>query len=211
LGIPVRTRIKFCGITRLEDALAAARLGVDALGFVFYPKSPRAIDLSQARAIARELPAFVARVALFLDADAEQVAAVVKTFQPQVLQFHGREPRDFCVGFATPYIKALGMDGATDTATAAADYPDAAAILLDSHMQGAPGGSGKSFDWRLAPRLPQPIILAGGLQAANVARAVTAVRPYAVDVSSGIELKPGVKDEAKMRGFVQEVRRADTL
>lgn len=207
----MRTRIKFCGITRLEDALAAARLGVDALGFVFYPKSPRAIGLSQARAIARELPAFVARVALFLDADAEQVAAVVKKFQPQVLQFHGSEPRGFCAGFSTPYIKTLGMDGATDVATMAAGYPDAAAILLDSHMQGAPGGSGKSFDWLLAPRLPQPIILAGGLQAANVTRAVTAVRPYAVDVSSGIELKPGVKDENKMREFVQEVRRADTL
>ncbi len=207
----MRTRIKFCGITRLEDALAAARLGVDALGFVFYPKSPRAIELSQARAIARELPAFVARVALFLDADAEQVAAAVKAFQPQVLQFHGREPRDFCAAFATPYIKALGMDGAADVTATAARYPDAAAILLDSHRQGAPGGSGKAFDWKLAPRLPQPIILAGGLQPANVAQAVTAVRPYAVDVSSGIELKPGVKDESKMTEFVQEVRRADTL
>ncbi|MGH8530865.1 MAG: phosphoribosylanthranilate isomerase [Nevskiales bacterium] len=207
----MRTRIKFCGITRLEDALAAARLGVDALGFVFHPKSPRAIDLNQACAIARELPAFIARVALFLDAEAEQVTAVIKALQPQALQFHGRESPDFCVSFAMPYLKALGMDGATDVAANAARYPSAKAILLDSHMQGAPGGSGKSFDWRLVPRLPQPIILAGGLREENVAQAVTAVRPYAVDVSSGIEREPGVKDEKKMRGFIREVQRADAL
>lgn len=205
----MRTRIKFCGITRAEDAQIAARLGVDALGFVFYGKSPRAIRAEPARDILRQVPPFVTRVALFLDAGAEEVSEVIRIMNPDVLQFHGREPREFCAGFGKPYIKTLGMDGADDLTGAAAAYADAAAILLDSHVHGAPGGSGKPFDWSRAPRLPQPLILAGGLRADNVAQAVTALRPHGVDVSSGIEQSPGVKDETKMRDFVKEVRHAD--
>ncbi len=205
----MRTRIKFCGITRAEDAQTAARLGVDALGFVFYGKSPRAVRAEQARDIARQAPPFVTRVALFLDADADEVSQVVKIMNPDVLQFHGKELRDFCAGFGKPYIKTLGMDGTEDLGAAAAGYPDASAILLDSHVQGAPGGSGRTFDWSRAPRLPQPVILAGGLCAENVAQAVTALRPHGVDVSSGIERSPGIKDEQRMREFVQEVRHAD--
>ena len=209
MPVSMRTRIKFCGITRAEDAQAAARLGVDALGFVFYAKSPRAVRAEQAREIARQVPPFVTRVALFLDASADEIQQVIGIVNPDVLQFHGREPRAFCAGFGKPYIKTLGMDGAADLAGAAAAYPDAAAILLDSHAHGAAGGSGRTFDWSRAPRLPQPVILAGGLSAANVAAAVTALRPHGVDVSSGIEAAPGVKDEAKMREFVKEVRHAD--
>ncbi len=205
----MRTRIKFCGITRPEDAQAAVRLGVDALGFVFYRSSPRSVSPARACAIAARLPPFITRVALFLDPEPAQVAAVINVFKPTALQFHGSEPRKFCAGFSLPYVKAIGMGGTADVEAAAAAYPDAAAILLDSHAPGTAGGTGKNFDWDRAPRLGRPFILAGGLRPENVASAILALRPYAVDVSSGIELAPGVKDVARMRAFVSEVRRAD--
>jgi phosphoribosylanthranilate isomerase len=206
----LRTRIKFCGFTRAEDLDGALRLGVDAVGLVLDPRSKRAVTPEQARALRAQVPAFVQCVALFRDADAPGVAEAVAQIEPDLLQFHGGEPPEFCRRFGRPYIKAVPMASAPDLLAWCERYADARGLLLDSHAPGALGGTGEAFDWSLAPRhLPRFWILAGGLHPENVADAVRMARPDAVDVSSGIESSPGIKDPAKMRAFVEAVRRAD--
>ncbi|MEW5837451.1 MAG: phosphoribosylanthranilate isomerase [Pseudomonadota bacterium] len=209
-----RTRIKICGITRPQDAVEAARLGVDALGLVFYPPSKRALDVSDALRIREVLPAFVQAVGLFVNPDEAEVEAVLQVFPELILQFHGDEDAAFCMQFGRPYLKALPMgkaqDGAQLDVNAAMErHPRAAGFLLDSHAPGAVGGSGLVFDWGSIPAVTGPLILAGGLHPDNVAEAVRRVRPWAVDVSSGVESAPGLKDFSKMAEFVDEVRYAD--
>lgn len=204
-----RTRIKFCGITRAEDAAAAAALGVDALGFVFVAASPRHVSATAAAAISRGLPPLVQRVALFQNPSEAQVREVIVTLRPQLLQFHGAESAADCARYGLPYLKAVSLRQPGDLSQAASAYSDASALLLDSHGEGQ-GGSGRRFDWSLAAApVPLPLILAGGLSAENVGEGIRALNPHAVDVSSGIESAPGVKDLGKMRAFVAAVRRAD--
>lgn len=204
------TRVKVCGITRTEDALHAAAEGVDAIGLVFYPKSPRFISASQAANICRHLPAFVTSVALFKDADAETVQQVLEQVPVDLLQFHGSESADFCRQFDRPYIKALGMAGESVVPKRVDAYHDARGLLLDGHAPGAAGGSGESFEWSLIPAdVDYPLILAGGLDAANVAEAIRVVRPYAVDVSSGVESGKGIKDATLVTAFMNSVRQAN--
>lgn len=186
------------------------RAGADAIGLVFYPASPRAVSPTQARAIADELPAFVTSVALFLDADAETVKKTIALLRPDMLQFHGTESAEFCRSFGKPYLKAVPMGGDTDVVHYVKPYADASGLLFDSHAAGAAGGAGIAFDWsRALPADGPPVILAGGLHAGNVAQAIARVRPYAVDVSSGVESAPGIKDDAGMLAFAEAVRRAD--
>lgn len=203
----IRIRVKICGITRPDDGLAAAEAGADAVGLVFYRDSSRAISIAQARAIDCELPPFVARVALFLDASAAEVDRVIDAVQPDALQFHGHETPDFCRGFGRPYMKAVPMgDDDIDLVQWAADYHDARALLLDGHRAGQAGGSGHRFDWHNEQAMPRhPIVIAGGLDTSNVAAAITRFRPYAVDVSSGVESAPGIKDRDRMSAFVAAV------
>lgn len=208
---PYRTRIKFCGITRLDDALEAARLGVDLLGFVLVPASPRAITPAAAERIRRQLPPGVASVALFKDAPADKVAEALAAFRPDWLQFHGAETASDCERWSQPYLKAVAMKGGADLVAAQAAHPRAAALLLDGHAPGAMGGSGETFDWRQAQTdLTLPLFVAGGLTALNVSEAIGQARPYGVDVSGGIESAPGVKDSGKMAAFVAAVRAADS-
>ena len=204
-----RTRVKICGITRIEDALAAARLGADAIGLVFAAGSPRALSADAAAAVSGAMPPFVARVGLFLDADPAFVRAVCDAVPLELLQFHGSEPADYCRAFGRPYLKAIAMGDDGDAAARARAWPDAAALLFDAHATGGQGGSGRTFDWARVPRgLARPVVLAGGLAPGNVAEAIAAVRPWAVDVSSGVEASPGIKDHGKMERFIDEVRRA---
>jgi len=206
----VRTRIKFCGITRLDDALRGIDLGIDAIGLVFTRASQRFIGISQARSIRSELPPYVTVVALFMDDEPGWIEEVASTVQPDLLQFHGAETAGFASSFARPYMKAVPMGSVENASRYIADYPGAAGFLLDSHARGASGGSGETFDWSRAPQgASRKIVLAGGLSAHNVAQAIATVRPYAVDVSSGIESAPGIKDAARMRAFVTAVRSAD--
>ncbi|MDD5366858.1 MAG: phosphoribosylanthranilate isomerase [Gallionellaceae bacterium] len=206
----MRTRIKICGITRVEDGLAAARLGADAIGLVFAEKSPRRLDLARALEIARVLPPFVATVALFVNPDPAAVAAVVRELRPSLLQFHGEEAAEFCGRFATPYLKAIRVRPETDLLQCASDFADAAGLLLDAYTPAAHGGTGHRFDWSLIPSgMPLPVVLAGGLEAGNVAEAVRQVRPWAVDVSSGVEAAKGIKDAAKVAAFINEVMNVD--
>lgn len=200
-------RIKFCGITRAEDARVAAALGVDAIGFVFTRRSQRYVGVGQARAMRDALPPFTSVVALFMDDDPAWVEDVIAGVRPDLLQFHGSESARYAMSFARPYLKAIAMGGA-DAPGLANAHPGAAGFLLDSHSPGSAGGSGRPFEWAQAPKLLRPVILAGGLDAANVAQAIAVVRPYAVDVSSGIEVAPGIKDPARMRAFVEAVRAA---
>lgn len=202
----MRVRIKVCGITRTSDAAAAARLGVDAVGLVFHPKSPRHVSVEQAREIVAGLPAFVTVTALFLDPGREAVQQVLDKVRVELLQFHGVEPAEFCRGFARPYIKAVPMGSQADLAEYAQRHSQAAALLLDSHAAGQKGGTGMSFDWSAVPKVGgPPLILAGGLKPENVATAIRIVQPYGVDVSSGVESAPGIKDPDKMAAFVREV------
>jgi len=202
----VRVRIKICGMTRVEDVAAAAKLGVDAVGLVFYAKSPRNVSIEQAQVLVAALPAFVTSTALFLDPDAEVVRQILGSVRIELLQFHGVEPAEFCRSFGRPYIKAVPMGGQADPAGYARRYAEAAALLLDSHVAGGKGGTGVSFDWSSIPRFQgPPLILAGGLKPGNVAAAIRAARPYGVDVSSGVERAPGIKDLDKMAAFVHEV------
>jgi len=200
-------RVKICGITRMQDLEAAVAAGADAVGFVFAAGSPRAVHPEQAVLLAAAVPAFVARVGLFLDQDYDEVARVLGCVPLSLLQFHGREGPEFCRRFGRPYIKALGMGDGADPAQAAAAYTDAAALLLDSHEQGLPGGTGQAFDWGRVPRLGRPLVLAGGLTPDNVRAAVERVRPWAVDVSSGVEDAPGIKNASKIESFVKEAKR----
>lgn len=202
----MRTRVKICGITRAEDALAAARAGADAIGLVFYAKSPRAVSVARAGEIVAALPPFVAAVGLFVDADADEIRAVINAVPLALLQFHGDEPADACRAFRLPYIKAIRLRAGDDLAVRARPYGDAAAILADAYLEGIPGGTGRTLDWSgLPPRLSRPLILAGGLTPDNVAVAVEQVRPWAVDVSGGVEAAPGVKDAAKIAAFIRGV------
>lgn len=202
-------RVKICGITRIEDALSCAGLGVDAIGFVFYAASPRHVQVDQARAIMAALPPFVTRVGLFVDAAAAEVQAVLAELALDVLQFHGDEPADYCASFRRPYLKALRVTPEVNLVQYASIYSGAQALLLDAHVEGIAGGTGQSFDWRLIPRrLPLPVILSGGLNPSNVAQGISQVKPAAVDVSSGVESAKGIKDAAKIAAFMQGVRNA---
>lgn len=207
-----RTRIKFCGITRAADAETAVALGVDAIGLIFVPQSPRCVALDTALAIRRRLPPLVAAVALLRNPDAAFVHEVLRVLKPDLLQFHGEEPAAFCASFGWPYLKAIAMQDQTrPLAEIAADYASASALLLDGHATGGLGGAGQTFDWRQAsPNAGLRLMLAGGLHPGNVAAAIAAARPYAVDVSSGIEAAPGLKHSGKMQDFVRAVRRADS-
>ncbi len=205
-----RTRIKICGITRLEDAQAAIDAGADALGFVFYPPSPRAVTVEQAADIIRQLPPLISTVGLFVNASAAEVAHIADQAKLDVLQFHGDESPEFCASFSRPYFKALRMKPGLDVAEQANRYPDARAILLDAYRPGVPGGTGEAFDWELIPQdFPGYLILAGGLTPANIRNAVAQVKPYAVDVSGGVEAEKGVKDSQKIDLFIDEVARAN--
>ncbi|MFT4562290.1 MAG: phosphoribosylanthranilate isomerase [Gammaproteobacteria bacterium] len=202
-----RTRVKFCGITRLDDALAAVRLGVDALGFVFYEPSPRYISPAKANAIIERLPPFISIVGLFVDMDTDSLAASLTETRIDIVQFHGSETAQQCEqGSARAYVKALRMAPGIDIAAQAARYSRAQAILVDNYDEKMMGGTGSAFDWkRLPPNIQKPVILAGGLSPSNVGDAIRTTRPYAVDVSSGIESQYGIKDLAKMREFMNEV------
>ncbi len=211
-GYPVaRTRSKICGITSREDALAAIAAGADALGFVFYAGSPRAVDKDVISPFLAELPPLVSKVGLFLNADRDYVASVIDQLPLDLLQFHGTETAEYCDSFGKPYIKALGAARAEELSVLADNYPGASALLFDSHPAGKAGGTGEVFDWSQLPAsLTRPLILAGGLTPDNVAEAVRKVRPYAVDVSSGVESAPGRKDSNLMNQFVARLRRADS-
>lgn len=204
-----RTRIKFCGITREKDAQAAIALGVDALGFVLVPASQRYIPAEKAAVFRRRLPPFVGTVALLKDADAGFVQDAIDTLKPDLLQFHGDEPADYCESFGLPYLKAVAMGEKQSLVALARRYKGATGLLLDSHSKGGMGGRGEAFDWSRVTAVKTPLVLAGGLNPANVGRAIRQLRPYAVDVSSGIEAKPGIKDHDKMHAFVEAVQRAD--
>lgn len=202
-------RSKICGITRIEDALAVVEAGADAIGLVFYGKSPRAVSVEQAAAILRALPPFVTTVGLFVDMPRDELQQLLQRLPLDLLQFHGDESPADCEGYGRPYIKALRVRPGEDVAAAMAPYSGARGILLDTFIEGVPGGTGASFDWSLVPDdAAKPIILAGGLDADNVARAIRQVRPYAVDVSGGVEASKGIKDAGKIRAFVQAVRDA---
>ncbi|UZT80980.1 phosphoribosylanthranilate isomerase [Ectopseudomonas chengduensis] len=202
-------RSKICGITRIEDALAAVEAGADAIGLVFYGKSPRAVSIEQAAAIVQALPPFVTSVGLFVDMPRDQLQQLLQRLPLDLLQFHGDESPADCEGHGRPYIKALRVRPGEDVAAAMAPYAGARGILLDTFVEGVPGGTGASFDWSLVPEnAAKPIILAGGLDAGNVATAIRQVRPYAVDVSGGVEASKGIKDAGKIRAFVRAVRDA---
>lgn len=204
------TRIKCCGMTRIEDALLAARLGVDAIGLVFTAHSPRCVTLTQALALRRALPPLVSVVALFMDDSAALVREVLEVVQPDLLQFHGGETDAWCAQFGHPFLKAIAMgEGASALAQWDA-YPQAVGLLLDGHVRGARGGRGQTFDWSLLPReRPQPLLLAGGLDAGNVGAAIRTAQPWAVDVASGVETAPGLKSADKLAAFIRAVRGAD--
>ncbi len=204
------TRIKCCGMTRVEDALLAARLGADAVGLVFTARSKRQVTLARACDIVAALPPFVATVALFMDDAAALVQQVIDEAAPALLQFHGNEGDEWCAQFGRPFVKAIAMGEGAAALPRLRDYPHAAGLLLDGHAPGEAGGSGKAFDWSLLPgNLAQPLILAGGLHAGNVGVAVRAARPWAVDVASGVESAPGIKDAARLEAFIRAVRAAD--
>lgn len=205
----MRTRVKICGITRIEDGIAAARAGADAIGLVFAP-SPRRVDTGQARAILEALPPFVASVALFVNPTQGEVERVIAEVRPDWLQFHGEESPEFCAAFDHPYFKAARVRPGLNLIEYAALYAEARALLLDAWSPDAHGGTGHRFDWGLIPLdLPKPVILAGGLEAGNVAEAVRQVQPWAVDVSSGVEVGKGIKDAARIAAFMKEVSNAD--
>ena len=202
-------RSKICGITRIEDALAAAEAGADAIGFVFYAKSPRAVDVRQARAIIAELPPFVTTVGLFVNASRCELNEILEVVPLDLLQFHGDETPQDCEGYHRPWIKALRVRPGDDLEAACQRYAGARGILLDTYVPGVPGGTGEAFDWSLVPaRLGKPIILAGGLSADNVGQAIAQVKPYAVDVSGGVEQAKGIKDAAKIEAFMKAVKQA---
>lgn len=202
-------RSKICGITRIEDALLAVAAGADALGFVFYPPSPRAVTVAQAQAIIAALPPFVTTVGLFVNASRRELSELLSVLPLDLLQFHGDETPADCAGYQRPYIKALRVKPGDDVAQLAAPYAQASGILLDTFVPGVPGGTGAAFDWSLVPRnLSKPIILAGGLTEQNVFAAIEQVQPYAVDVSGGVEASKGIKDGLKVAAFLREVRRA---
>ena len=207
------TRIKICGITRPEDAMAAAQEGADAIGLVFYAGSMRYVDIERARAILEVLPPFITSVALFVNPTTQEVAQVIEALTIDLLQFHGDEDEVFCTQFSFPYLKAIRVGPATDLVQCAVDFHSAKALLLDAQVAGSYGGTGHTFDWGQIPvQRNMPIILSGGLTPENVRTAVQAVKPWAVDVSSGVEVAgaaKGIKDRGKIAAFIHGVRNAD--
>lgn len=202
-------RVKICGITRESDAQVAADAGADAVGLVFHPASPRCVSIAMAASIVRMLGPFVTTVGLFVDAAPARVREVLARTGVHLLQLHGSETPDYCAQFGVPYIKALRMAPGLDPAAAAANYPTAAGLLFDAWDPLVAGGTGARFDWsRLPAPRDRPLILAGGLDPANVAEAVRQVRPYAVDVSSGVEVAPGIKDPQLLRDFIAAAKAA---
>ncbi len=203
-------RIKICGITRSEDALAAVTAGADAIGLVFYPPSPRNVSIDQAATIAADLPPFVTTVGLFVNAEADWISQVVREVGIDLIQFHGDECADYCSSHDRPWIRALRMKEGLNLGEQMAVFANARGVLLDAYRPGIPGGTGETFDWsRIPATLTQPIILAGGLRPDNVADAVRQVKPYAVDVSGGVESSPGIKDADKIHRFVAQARQAN--
>lgn len=205
----MRTRIKICGLTRIEDVQAAVEAGADAIGFVFYPPSPRAVSIEQARVLCAALPPFVTSVGLFVNEDPLRVREVLEAVPLGLLQFHGDEDAAYCVAFGRPWMKAARVRAGFDLLNYAARFSGASGLLVDAWVDGY-GGGGEVFDWSLLPeRCPLPLVLAGGLTPANVAGAVRQVQPWAVDVSSGVEAAKGIKDRRLMEAFVAGVREAD--
>ena len=203
-----RTRIKFCGLTRRQDVAAAVAIGADAIGFVMWPDSKRAISVEQLAELAADVPAFVTRVGLFVDQPEDTIVACLPYLD--LLQFHGDEPAEVCERYDRPWIKALRMRDGLDLAAAAKRYGNASGLLLDAYRPGVPGGTGDTFDWsRIPANLAKPVILAGGLVADNAGDAVHRVAPYALDVSGGIESAPGIKDVTRMQAFVDAVQTAN--
>jgi phosphoribosylanthranilate isomerase len=202
--------VKVCGVTRVDDAIAAARAGVHAIGFIFHPPSPRNIEIPRARAIVRALPPFITSVGVFVDPERAFVEVVLREIRLGLLQFHGDEDPAFCAGFGVPYVKAVRVRQDLDLLQYASVFRGAQALLLDAYVPGNHGGTGQTFDWSLIPpSLPLPVVLSGGLDAGNVAAAIERVRPWAVDVSSGVEVDKGIKDAAKIAAFMRGVRDAD--
>jgi phosphoribosylanthranilate isomerase len=205
-----RTRVKICGITSQRDAQWAAEAGADAIGLVFYGPSKRAVSVDEAVSAVAGLPAFVTVVGLFVNAQSQLVEQACREVPLDLLQFHGDEPEDYCTGFGRPYTKAIRVSAETSVGEEIARYPTARSLLLDTWRDGQPGGTGESFDWSLVPQsVGSRIVLAGGLNADNVQRAIIQTAPYAVDVSGGVEHAPGEKSREKMRAFMQAVQRAD--
>jgi phosphoribosylanthranilate isomerase len=205
-----RTRIKICGIREAAQARVAADAGADAIGLVFYPPSPRHLALPDAAAIVAALPPFVAAVGLFVNPSEAEVRAVLSAVALDLLQFHGDESPQFCAGFGKPFVRVVRMEAQTDLLEYAQRFSRAKALILDAHVPGQAGGTGQTFDWEAIPRdLPIPLILSGGLTSTNVARAVREVRPWAVDVSSGVEASRGLKDPRKIVEFIRSVQRED--
>lgn len=205
----MRTRVKICGITRLEDAIAAVRAGADAIGLVFDSRSPRFVSIAQAAAIARAVGPFVTVVGLFVNAESPQVREILGQVRIALLQFHGSETPDQCRLYRLPYIKAVRMQDGVDLHAQVRTYDDALGLLLDTYDPKTAGGTGHTFDWARVPRdLDKPVILAGGLNPGNVVAAVRTVRPYAVDVSSGVEQAKGIKDAGKINAFIRAVSEA---
>jgi phosphoribosylanthranilate isomerase len=201
----MRVRVKICGITRVEDAIAAARSGADAVGFVFYGPSPRHVAVERAVEIVHELPPFITKVGLFVDPSEAHVWDVLDQVSLDVLQFHGDESVDACERFDKPYIKAVRMKPGYDVREQIASYSSAQGVLLDTHVEGVAGGTGQTFDWSTVPSSEIPLIVAGGLTPANVAQAIALTRPYAVDVSGGVESAKGIKDAALIDAFMRAV------
>jgi len=201
-----KVRIKICGITNPDDAISAAELGADAIGLVFYKNSPRFVELSTARKIISVLPPFITKVGLFVDLDEDSIRSVLEKVSLDLLQFHGNESAQICRSFAKPYMKAVRMHDDVDLSDISDKYPDAAALLLDAYVESVAGGSGQQFDWnRIPPGFRRPVVLAGGLNPDNVTQAIRQVKPYAVDVSTGVESDKGIKDSAKMADFIKAV------
>lgn len=206
----MRTRVKICGLTREQDVRSAVALGADAIGLVFHGPSPRAVSLELAAALTAQVPAFITVVGLFVDAEPEAVRRVLRQVPLGALQFHGNEPPDYCAVFDRPWIKAVAMRDGIDPLEQARRYAGATSLLLDTFDAQVAGGTGKRFDWdRVPPELAPRIVLAGGLDAGNVAEAVVRVRPHAVDVSGGVEASKGIKDRNKIAEFMQGVRNGD--
>jgi len=206
----MRTRVKICGLTRPDDARAAAWLGVDAIGLVFYPPSPRNVSIAQAQAIVSALPPFVSVVGLFVDEEPQRIIDILHSVRIDLLQFHGDESPGYCRAFDRPYVKAIRMKPGTDLLLAAANYRASSGLLLDADDPSAKGGTGASFDWALIPPdCPLPVILAGGLSPKNAGFALRQVKPYGLDVSSGVESAKGVKDAEKMAAFIKEIQDFD--
>jgi len=206
----MRTRVKICGITRPADGQAAAQAGADAIGLVFYAKSPRCVSLPQAKEICRVLPPFVSVVALFVNAQREQVEEVLSAVPVHVLQFHGSENAAQCTGFGRPYIKAIGVQPDLDLQAVMQSHPEASSFFLDAWQPDTHGGGGVAFDWAQVPAsTSRPLILAGGLTADSVDQAIILTRPFAVDISSGVEIEKGIKSAQKMQAFIRGVERGD--